>query len=207
MKPAAVAIHNNVKINNPLTFRLNPVNLSYTEDELVDGLKLRSQAMFSYLYDNYAPALNGIIFKIVNNRQCSEDVLQEVFIKIWEGIHTYDSSKGRLFTWMHSLAVNKSIDFIRSRGFKNQRKTLFSNYNTSADIGVHYRHDIFDAIGINRKVAKLKPVSLKLINMAYYEGLSHSEISEQLSMPLGTVKTRMRTAINELKRITGQPAA
>ena len=88
----------------------------YTEIELTTLLKQRDQSAFSYLYDHYSAALLSVIGGIIVETEQSNDVLQEVFVKIWKQIESYDSSKGRLFTWMLNVARNASIDFIRSKG-------------------------------------------------------------------------------------------
>ena len=96
----------------------------YSEEELVNLLKQNNKAAFSYLYDHYSGALFGIILKIVNqDEETSEDVLQDVFIKIWKKIATYDSTKGTLFTWMLNIARNTAIDKVRT--FKNASITTY----------------------------------------------------------------------------------
>jgi RNA polymerase sigma-70 factor (ECF subfamily) len=88
----------------------------YSEDELIRLLKIKEPSAFSYLYDNYSGALFGIIYKMLDDRQLAEDVLQEAFVKIWNSFSNYDSLKGRLFTWMLNIARNLTIDTIRSKG-------------------------------------------------------------------------------------------
>ena len=94
----------------------------YTEDELVLLLKNKEQHAFNYLYDNYSPALYGIIYKMVENKELAEDILQDTFIKIWNNFSNYDSIKGRLFTWMLNITRNLTIDSLRSKDFKKQNK-------------------------------------------------------------------------------------
>ena len=99
-----------------------PEILKYNEGELVLRLQHQDQQAFSYLYDNYSAALNGIIYRMVENRELAEDILQEVFIKIWNNILHYDAGKGRLFTWMLNIARNLTIDTLRSKSYKKQGK-------------------------------------------------------------------------------------
>jgi len=103
-----------------------PENNKYNEEELVLLLLNQDQAAFSYLYDNYAGALNNVILRMVQEQQLAEDILQEVFIKIWNNIKQYDSSKGRLFTWMINITRNLTIDTLRSKGYKKQQKIISS---------------------------------------------------------------------------------
>jgi RNA polymerase sigma-70 factor, ECF subfamily len=94
----------------------------YTEDELVMLLKGKNEQAFAYLYDNYSAAINGVIYRMVDNVELAEDVLQETFVKIWNNLSNYDPLKGRLFTWMINIAKNLAIDTLRSKGFKKQQK-------------------------------------------------------------------------------------
>ena len=90
----------------------------YSEQELVNDLQQQDQQAFSYLYDNYSSALFGLIFKMVNDKELAEDILQEAFVKIWNNFSNYDSIRGRLFTWMINLTRNLTIDTLRSKGYK-----------------------------------------------------------------------------------------
>jgi RNA polymerase sigma factor (sigma-70 family) len=99
------------------------ITITYSEQDLIVALKERNNNAFSYLYDNYAGALYGIIKQIINdNQELASDVLQEVFINIWRKIETYDPAKGRLFTWMLNIARNASIDTLRSKSYQNSQK-------------------------------------------------------------------------------------
>ncbi|CAN5601848.1 sigma-70 family RNA polymerase sigma factor [soil metagenome] len=173
----------------------------YSEDELVLLLQKRDQEAFSYLYDNYAPALNGVIFRLVEDKTLSEDILQEAFLKIWNNFSSYDNSKGRLFTWMMNLTRNLTIDTLRSKGYKKQTKisgdenSVNNLQDTSSGI------EKFDTLGIRKQLENLKPDQRLVIDLAYFKGLTQDEISKEIGIPLGTVKTRMRTAILELRKI------
>jgi RNA polymerase sigma factor (sigma-70 family) len=95
---------------------------TYSEEDLVALLKSGDESAFSYLYDHYSGALNGIIFRMINDTGLAEDILQEAFVKIWNNFSSYDPSKGRLFTWMLNITRNLAIDTIRSKGYKKQSK-------------------------------------------------------------------------------------
>ena len=173
----------------------------YNEDELVLMLQQQDQQAFAYLYDNYAPALNGVIFRLVEDKALSEDILQEVFVKIWNNFSSYDRTKGRLFTWMMNLTRNLTIDTLRSKAYKKQAK-ISGDENT-----VHNYQDTnsgaekFDAMGIRKQLANLKADQRRVIDLAYFSGLTQDEIAKEIGIPLGTVKTRMRTALLELRKI------
>jgi len=97
--------------------------IKYSEEELVSRLLQKDQQAFSYLYDNYAGALNAVIYRIVEEKELAEDILQEAIIKIWNNFTSYNKSKGRLFTWMVNITKNLSIDTVRSKGYKKQKKS------------------------------------------------------------------------------------
>ena len=175
--------------------------LKYNEEELVLLLQSRDQQAFSYLYDNYSAALNGIIYRMVENRELSEDILQEAFVKIWNNFSSYDTGKGRLFTWMLNITRNLTIDTLRSKSYKKQGK-ISSDENSVSNLTDDARiAERFDAMGIRKKLVNLKPEQRVIIDLAYFSGYTQDEISKEMGIPLGTVKTRMRSAIIELRKM------
>lgn len=177
-----------------------PSPITYNEDQLIAGLLQQDQQVFSYLYDNYAPALNAVIYRMVEEKGLSEDILQEAFVKIWNNIKSYDKTKGRLFTWMVNLTRNLTIDTLRSKNYKKQTK-ISGDENIVGNIkdgnsGI----EKFDSMGLAKQLSNLKPDQKMIIDLAYFNGLTQDEISKQLNIPLGTVKTKMRTAILELRK-------
>lgn len=99
-----------------------PDLIKYSEPELVALLKQKDAVAFEYLYDNYSGALYSVILSMLTDRELSNDILQEVFIKIWRQIQSYDETKGRLFTWMINLTRNASIDALRSKSYRNNKQ-------------------------------------------------------------------------------------
>jgi RNA polymerase sigma-70 factor (ECF subfamily) len=174
--------------------------IKYSEEELVRLLLQKNQQAFSYLYDNYAGALNAVIYRIVEEKELAEDILQEAFIKIWNNISSYDKSKGRLFTWMLNITKNLTIDTVRSKGFKKQSKILGDENSVNNLQDVNIGMDRFDSLGLRKQVSNLKSEYKIIIDMAYFSGFTQDEISKHLGIPLGTVKTRMRSAIQELRK-------
>ena len=162
-------------------------------------LQSRDTSAFSYLYDHYSSALYGVIFPIVNDAEAANDVLQEVFLNIWRKIESYDPTKGRLFTWMLNIARNASIDLLRSRSFQNSRKNqpLAETVDWNSGLSV-YQPDT-ETIGLHKLLEKLKEDQRVLIELAYFKGYTHEEIAEIEGLPLGTVKTRIRNALIQLR--------
>ncbi|MBS1511492.1 MAG: sigma-70 family RNA polymerase sigma factor [Bacteroidetes bacterium] len=173
----------------------------YTEAELVELLQNRNQQAFAYLYDHYCGALNGVILRLVEDRELAADILQEAFLKIWNNFSSYDVSKGRLFTWMINITRNLTIDTLRSKGYKKQRQ-ISGDENTVSMVSENSAvPEQFDALGIRKQLVNLKPEQRRIIDLAYFGGFTQDEISRELGIPLGTVKTRMRTAILELRKM------
>lgn len=163
-------------------------------------LRTNDRAAFSYLYDNYAPALNGVIRRMVDEVQLAEDILQEAFVRIWNNFANYDTSKGRLFTWMMNITRNLTIDTLRSKGYKKQRKILSDENSVVSQADRSIGSDRFDTIGLRKQLLLLKPEQRTIIDLAYFNGYTQDEISKETGVPLGTVKTRMRNAILELRK-------
>jgi RNA polymerase sigma factor (sigma-70 family) len=175
------------------------ITLTYTEQELVARLKDRDNSAFAYLYDHYSGALYNIILQVLSDTELASDVLQEVFVNIWRKIDMYDAVKGRLFTWMLNIARNASIDTLRSKNYQNSRKNQSIGDNVdvlrpgdSTQIGV-------DTIGLRKVLEKLRSDQRNLIELAYFKGYTHEEIAEMEQIPLGTVKTRIRNALMQLR--------
>lgn len=174
---------------------------TYTESELVLGLKSRNEKYFGYLYDHYSPALYGIALRVINDEAVAGDILQEIFLKIWRSIERYDAEKGRLFTWMVNIARNTAIDTLRSKAHKLGQKVYELEGNTLDQLAVL---PSVDHLGLVKVVEQLSKEQRSIIDLAYYRGCTQDEIAKILDIPLGTVKTRMRNAIIQLRNILKQ---
>ena len=175
------------------------ITLTYTEQELVALLKNRDNKAFAYLYDHYSGALYNIILQILNDADIANDVLQEVFVNIWRRIDQYDTGKGRLFTWMLNIARNAAIDTTRSRSYQNSQKNQSIEDNVDIIPGNNISQPGIDTIGLKKVLEKLKTEHRILIELAYFKGYTHEEIAELEKIPLGTVKTRIRNALIQLR--------
>ncbi len=171
----------------------------YSEEELVLLLQDGSKAAFSYLYRQYSAVLYGIINKVVYDEQTAQDVLQDVFVKIWTNIDQYNPQKGRIYTWMLNIARNAAIDKLRSKG-EIMKGKIQTGDDIVDNIGRSMKTEqATDAIGLRKMVGSLKPEYEVIVNLAYFKGYTLDEISKTLEIPLGTVKTRMRSAIKQLR--------
>jgi len=174
--------------------------ISLSEEELVLALRNREKIAIEALYDMYSSSLYGVISRIIIDTATSEDVLQETFVKIWHSFPSYSTEKGRLFTWMINIARNLAIDKLRSKDFKNQNKNQeLENNVTSIDeqINTIYKPEL---LGIKELVETLKPEQKSILDLVYFKGYTHVEAAEELGIPLGTIKTRLRMAIQQLRK-------
>jgi RNA polymerase sigma-70 factor (ECF subfamily) len=174
--------------------------ISLTEEELINALRHREKMAAEALYDMYSASLYGVIVRIVIDTAVAEDVLQESFVKIWQSFSSYSAEKGRLFTWMVNIARNLSIDKIRSKDFKNQTKNQeLENNVTFID---EQKNTVYkpELLGIKDLVQKLKPEQKSILDLVYFKGYTHVEAADELGVPLGTIKTRLRMAIQQLRK-------
>ncbi|TKK67522.1 sigma-70 family RNA polymerase sigma factor [Ilyomonas limi] len=162
-------------------------------------MKLYEEQAYRFLYDHYSKALFIVIKQIIPQQEIAEDILQETFVKVWQNIHTYDGSRGRLYTWMLSIARNLSIDRTRSKEFNKQSKTgaLQENVYTSAPTEESRVTDV----GLKKVLNSIPEENARLIDLAYFKGYTQEEIAKILVIPVGTVKTRMRSAIASLRKL------
>jgi RNA polymerase sigma factor (sigma-70 family) len=173
------------------------LNTTYSEQELVGLLQQRNEKAFSYLYDNYSGALFSIVNGIVTEKETANDVLQNVFINIWRKIELYNPSKGRLFTWMLNIARNAAIDEVRSKAYNNTLRNV-PLPETNEIAGAVTGTAVTD-VGLKKVLENLKGELRVLVDLSYFQGYTHEEISKALNLPLGTVKTRIRSALIQLR--------
>ncbi len=173
-------------------------NLSVSEEELILLLQQKNRKGFALLYDRYAPALYGVVLKIVRTEEVAQDVLQDSFVKIWKKMEAYNADKGTLFTWILNIARNTAIDKVRSATYRQDMM------KTSLEIGSSEAntHQKIEHIGLGKLINQLKPEYREVIEIIYFQGYTHTEAAEALQLPLGTVKTRIKTAIRELRKLT-----
>ena len=172
--------------------------IKYSEQELVALLKEQNNDAFNYLYDHYSGALFTIINQIVPDKDTASDVLQEVFVNVWRKISTYDETKGRLFTWMLNIARNAAIDKVRSKGYRDNQRTQPIAEDENGGMSIS-SNPIVNDVGLKKVLTTLNEEYRKLIDLSYFQGFTHEEIAKMLGIPLGTVKTRIRTAISQLR--------
>ena len=143
-----------------------------------------------------------VINNITNDREESEDVLQNVFVKIWNNFASYDELKGRLYTWMLNIARNMAIDSTRSKHEKIKNKIQETSDSVYHKNNLYTENSSHENIGLQNIINNLKDDQQQIIDLAYFQGYTQEEISQKLNMPLGTVKTKVRQAIITLRELT-----
>ncbi|MDY8137369.1 RNA polymerase sigma factor [Aquimarina sp. 2201CG5-10] len=169
--------------------------------ELIIAIQNKDQNALKRIYDMYAENVYGIIYNILKDEALSEEVVQDVFIKIWNNIGSYSEKKGRFFTWILNIARNAAIDKTRSKNFKNSSQNLTADYFVDIlEDKTNFTSKI-DSIGIKKYIATLEPLCKKVIDLLFFKGFTQKEASEELEIPLGTIKTRNRICIDKLKQV------
>jgi len=169
---------------------------------LLKAIAARDEAALAQLYDRYDRILFGLLMRILNNREEAEDVLQETFLQIWRKAADFDESRGRPFTWLVTLARSRAIDRLR---------TLASRERVAEAGAREVSEEVSDAATdalkseqrglVSDALAKLPDEQKRPIMLAYFDGLTQTEIATRLGAPLGTVKTRMRTGMIRLREL------
>ena len=170
-------------------------------DSLILQMQRRDEKAFERLYELYSESTFGIIYNVVQDTAIAEEVLQDVFIKIWDNANSYSSTKGRFFTWVLNIARNAAIDKIRSKDFKNKKKNLTADFYVDILEEKNSFANSVDAIGIKKYIKILKPYCKQIIELLYFKGYTQAETAEELDTPLGTIKTRSRNCIQSLRDI------
>jgi RNA polymerase sigma-70 factor, ECF subfamily len=171
-----------------------------SETDLIAGLQRGSDEAYQYLVDRYSAMLFGVIGRIVSEKEDAQNILQDAFVKIWMNIERYDASKGRLATWMLNVARNTAIDFTRSKIYSQRNKNQNIENNVGFETDSLKTQTTVDTIGLKQIVNALPPQCREIIEWMYFEGFTQQEIADNKGIPLGTVKTRTRLALVELRK-------
>lgn len=176
------------------------------DSDLLLRIAEQDEQAIESLYDRYSKLLYSIIMAILKNQEEAQDLLQEVFVQIWQKAPSFDVNRGNVYSWIVSMTRNRAIDRLRSKGFR-ERKQEYYDYDIDL-IEANCFPTPLDAVLITEREAlvrdafeKISPDQQKVIHLAYFEGNSQSEIAELLQIPLGTVKTRTRQAMITLHQL------
>ncbi|HEX8291808.1 MAG TPA: sigma-70 family RNA polymerase sigma factor [Pyrinomonadaceae bacterium] len=172
--------------------------------ELLRAVARGDEAAFARVYDRYAPTLLGLMLRILRSRPEAEDVLQEVFLQVWQQARSFDPARGRAFTWLATLARSRAIDRLRAVGSRDRAAQRSAEdgqpYAAAAATGWADEEAIRSerAEAVRAALAELPEEQRQVLVLAYLDGMSQSEIAAAKNQPLGTVKTRTRTGLKKL---------
>ncbi len=192
-----------------LTVAMNQQPLAeQTDQKLIGRIVQREQRALSDLYDRYSKLLYGIILAVVRDTDDAEDILQEVFVQVWRSASTYNADLGSLKTWIVRAAHNRAIDLLRSKRHRQQQLEVRGNdggmelptpssfvEDSTWKAALQSERSGY----ISTALSQLPSDQSRLIEMAFLHGFTHHEIAEQTGIPLGTVKTRIRTGMMLLR--------
>lgn len=173
------------------------------EKHIISLLREKDEKAMSLLYDNYANTLYGVAYKVVKNQELAEDVLQESFIKIWKKSDSYDPAKAKLFTWLFRITRNTAIDKLRSIGTKTSKEIQIDVSNVF-NVGKNAIKP--ELIDVADHLDKIEPKYKVVLEALFFKGLTQQEASEALDIPLGTIKSRLKIGLREMRKIYGSTA-
>ena len=183
------------------------MSLSNPQTDAEDAELLRAgaradESAFARVYDRYSPILLGLMLRILRSRAEAEDVLQEVFLQVWQRAHSFDPARGRAFTWLVTLARSRAIDRLRSVGSRERAAQRSAEDAPPESEPAEWADEAAvraeRAEAVQAALAELPEEQRQVLVLAYLEGMSQSEIAAAKNQPLGTVKTRTRSALRKL---------
>ena len=183
---------------------MQPEQAQTSDVDLLKAIVRQDETALAELYDRYRVILFSLLVRILNSREEAEDVLQEVFLQVWRRAADFDENRGRPFTWLVTLARSRGIDRLRNLAAR-ERVAVAGAREPSEEVS----DAVADAFRSEQRglvtaaLAQLPEEQKSVLVLAYFEGLTQSEIAEKLGSPLGTVKTRMRTGLIKLRELLG----
>jgi RNA polymerase sigma-70 factor (ECF subfamily) len=181
-------------------------DISFDETELIRRLIARDQAALSELYAQFGGLVYSVALRVVQNNTLAEEITQDTFLKVWNQPTLWDSSRGRFVSWLLTITRYTAIDRLRMERRRPMRDSLELD-----DLRLGQRGLMDDPVWQDGKLLRsllehLPPDQIQVIEMAFFEGMSHSEMAEQLQIPLGTIKTRVRLGLQKLRSLWQEAA-
>jgi RNA polymerase sigma-70 factor (ECF subfamily) len=177
------------------------IHVAGSDVNLIERLQRHDPQALAELYDRYGRLAYSLIFRVVRDTGVAEDLVQETFMRVWNRAQGLDAQKGSIGPWLLAVARNRAIDYLRSAGGRERNALEFDETDHPA-LYVDMERDILSsdkARRVKKAVEKLSPHQREVIELAYFEGLSQTEMAERMGQPLGTVKTWVRAALKNLR--------
>lgn len=171
------------------------------EDRIVQLMQKGDKQFLDLLYQKYGGIMLKIVMSITQSREAAEDVIQDGLVKIWKNAHTYDPSKAKLLTWVVQIAKNTALDLVRSKAMKKANVTdTMADRPDASNYGTVSQNE--DSIGIRETIDKnIEPRDKAILELLYFQGYTQKEVAQELEMPVGSVKTRVRITVNRLRTL------
>ena len=198
--------------NGILAMLLLPILLAIRaaegDAEIVVRLQRREPQALAELYDRYGRIVYALILRVVRDAGIAEDLVQETFLRVWNRVHAFDAQKGAIGPWLLAVARNRAIDYLRSAGGRERNAVEFEETDhpslyTDMEPGILASDK---ARQVKAALQRLSVQQRQVIELAYFEGLSQTEMAQRMGQPLGTVKTWVRTALKTLRDDLGATA-
>lgn len=168
------------------------------EQQIVQLLEKGDKRAINLLYENYSDSLYGVILKVTINEEIAQDALQETFVKVWKNAKKYDSKKAKLFTWLFRIAKNTAIDKLRSFNNRFDKEVQIDKSNVYILPTANLNQDVLD---LKEHLARLDEKYQIVLKALFFEGMTQQEASDELDIPLGTIKSRLKIGLRELKKV------
>lgn len=173
----------------------------FDETELIKRLVAQDQSALSELYQQFGGLVYSIALRVVQNPALAEEVTQDAFLKVWHQPSSWDPSRGKFVSWLLTITRYTAIDRLR----KEQRRPILDEVELD-DLRIGKRSMVDDPVwqdgrALRILMQQLPAEQVQVIELAFFEGMSHSELAEHLKLPLGTVKTRVRLGLQKLKTL------
>jgi RNA polymerase sigma-70 factor (ECF subfamily) len=173
--------------------------------ELIERIVARDESALDELYERFSGALFAVILRIVKSREDADEILCGVFLQVWNKADSYDLARGATYTWLLSLARNRAIDRIRSKAWKNGTRNENDPVEWDGMVNESAENPL-EAVVLSERAATVRATlreipaeQREILEIAYFEGYTQSQIAERMNLPLGTVKTRMRDGMKRLQ--------
>ena len=175
--------------------------LLLADEDLISLVEARDAQAFAALYDRHSRAAYSLAYRMMGERQSADDLMQDAFLKVWRGAGSYRSERGSVRTWILSIVHNRGIDQLRSHASRRRTQDKIEasapRSQPSEAFAETWRNSRRDQV--REAMNTLPPEQLKILELAYFSGYTHVEISELLRLPLGTVKGRMRLGLKKIR--------
>jgi RNA polymerase sigma-70 factor, ECF subfamily len=175
--------------------------LILADEDLISLVEAADAEAFATLYDRHSRAAFSLAYRMMGERQASEDLTQDAFLKVWRGASSYRAERGSVRTWILSIVHNRGIDQIRSQASRRRTQEKFEASAPRSQPSEAFAETIRNSQRdqVREALNTLPPEQLKILELAYFSGYTHVEISDLLRLPLGTVKGRMRLGLKKIR--------